>query len=118
MGAFEAGSAADGVFLQGTSAWATPSEIAAAFTKVGNAGGEVKFAQVPRDMYKGFLTPHMGEKGGEELTQNMELIGGWDYFGKGTKAKQSESERFLLQGSKLVSVEEFVKAGAPWKFGQ
>ena len=117
LGAFEAGAAADGVYLQGTSQWATPASVAETFTEAAGAG-KVTFAEIPRDMFKGFLTPKMGEKGGEELTQNMELIGGWDYFGAGTKGKQGVSDGFLLQGTKVVSLEEFVEGAKPWKFGE
>ena len=116
LGAFEAGASADGIRIQGTSQWVTPSQVAEIFSTSSGAG-DVKFVQIPRDVYKGFLTPTMGEHAGEELTQNMELIGGWDYFGKGTKEKQAESEKFVLQGTKLTSLEGFVKGKAPWKFG-
>ncbi|KAI4140705.1 MAG: hypothetical protein LQ340_007813 [Diploschistes diacapsis] len=115
LGLFEAGHAADGKRVNGVSEWSTPQAIVDTFTKYG--GTEVKFAQFPRDVYKGFLEPKMGAYVAEEMTQNLELIGEWSYYGKGEEKKQAESDKFLLQGTKLTSFREFVEAGKPWKWG-
>ena len=115
LGALEAGKRADGVQIQAASDWTTPAGIAETFTKYG--GMEVKFVQIPRDVFKGFLAPKMGDFGAEELTQNMELIGDYSYYGKGTEKKQAESDKWLLKGSKKVSFRDFVEKGKPWNFG-
>ena len=73
------------------------------------------FNQVPRDVYKSFIVPSMGEYIGEELTQNMELIGDYSYYGVGSEKKQVESDKFLLQGTKLTSFKEFVEANKPFE---
>ena len=117
LGAFEAGQAADGKSLQAVSEWVTPEAVVETFSKYGGTGTEVKFAQIPRDVFKGFMVPGMGEVVAEEMTQNMELIGEYDYYGKGAEKKQAESDKFLLEGAKLTTLREFVEGGKPWKFG-
>ena len=51
------------------------------------------------------------------MTQNMDLIGDYSYYGVGSEKKQSENDKFLLQGTKVTSLKEFVEAGKPWKWG-
>ena len=77
VGALEAGAGANGHYIQATSEWTTPSAAFDTLSQV--AGTTVKFSEVPRDMYKGFLVPTLGDFGAEELTQNMELMRDYNY---------------------------------------
>ena len=72
------------------------------------------FSQIPRDVYKGFLVKPMGDYVAEELTQNMELVGDYSYYGVGSEKQQAESDKFLLEGTKLTPFTEFVEANKPW----
>ena len=114
IGALEAGAAADGKWIQGTSEWSTPQAVADTLTKA--AGTTVKFQEVPRDVFKGFLAPKMGDFGAEELTQNMELIRDYSYFGKGTEKQQAESDKFVAKGLTLTSFADFAQQAGPWKW--
>ena len=112
LGAIEAGEKANGVRLQAVSEWMTASQAVETIAKYGDLN--VVFSQVPRDVYKGFLVPKMGEYIGEEMTQNMDLIGDYSYYGVGSEKQQAENDKFLLQGSKLTSFREYVEANKPW----
>lgn len=114
MGAFEAGEKANGAFVNAISTWTTPQEVVAAITK--NANRDVKFNPTPADVYTGIMTQAMGEVVGPELSETMQLIGGWNYYGKGAKEAQKESDKFLLQGADLQSYEDWAKENGPFKY--
>ena len=114
LGALEAGAAADGKWIQGVSEWSTPRAVVDTLTQV--AGTTVKFQEVPRDVFKGFLSPKLGDFGAEELTQNMELIRDFSYYGKGTEKHQAESDRFVAKGLSLTSFADFAQQDGPWKW--
>ena len=107
VAALLAGSKANGHRIQGVSQWLTPEAIVDALTKYG--GKEVKFAEVPPEVYKSFLPAPIAE----ELTETMLLVRDYSYYGKGTEKKQAESNA-LLGGAKTVSWAEFVEANKPW----
>ena len=114
LGAIEAGAEANGQWLQGVSVWSTPQAACEVLSKA--AGETVKFQEIPRDMFKGFLEPKMGEHGAEDLTENMELIRDYSYYGVGTEKKQAEFDKFVAKGENLTSFEEYVARDGPWKF--
>ena len=114
-GAIEAGSAADGVQIQAAGDWITGQEIVDIFTKYGGAG-EVKFWEAPRDTYKSWLVPKMGDYIAEEFTQNMDLIGEFSYYGKGTESKQQAADKLLYNGQHKTSFKEYVEQNKPFKF--
>lgn len=98
----------DGKHIQGVSEWVTPSklvsEVAAAI------GKEVKFNQVPEDVFIKFLPPQSAE----ELTENMVFVRDYSYYGLGTEKKQSESDKVLQPlGLKTQSLAAWAKS-AKW----
>ena len=114
MGAFEAGEKANGKFINAVSTWTTPKEVVAAIGK--NANCEVKFATLPPQVYTGIMQGLRGEMVGLELSETMQLIGGWNYYGKGMKAKQAESHEFLLKDADLIDFERWAGENGPFKY--
>lgn len=92
--------------------WNKPQEIA---DIIGEATGEsITFTPVSPEVSKSFMPPELAD----EITQNLQLIGEFDYFGKGAPEKQVESDAWLFGGGKTLSFSEFVKIekNGPWKF--
>lgn len=87
-----------------------PTEIVEKFSKA--SGEEIAFVPVPAEVFQGFLPPAIAT----ELTQNMQLIGDFDYYGKGAPAKQSESDKWLFDGVKPTNFSQFVEKNGPWKW--
>ena len=114
MGLFEGGSVANGVRVQGISAWTTPKKVVAALSKA--AGQEVAFYAVPVDEFTKILTGKMGPNVGRELSEMFEFIGEYSYYGKGTEKQQAEDDKWLLKGAKLESYEEWAEKHAPKKY--
>ncbi|EGP91961.1 unnamed protein product [Zymoseptoria tritici ST99CH_1A5] len=104
IGLFEAGDKADGVRVQGTSEWTTVNKLTEKLRE--KTGKEVTLNLIDVGTYKSFL-PEMVQ---EDLGEMMQWIGESEYYGKGTKEDQAESDKFLLEGSTLTSWEEFVGA--------
>lgn len=114
-GIIEAGKEADGKRVHGVGDWKTSQEIVDTFSQYGGCG-EVKFVEIPRDVFKGFLSRKMGDVLGEEMTQNMDLISQYSYFGRGSEERQADSDEFLYKGSRKTSLRQFVQEGAPFTF--
>ena len=68
-------------------------------------------------MFKGFLEPKMGGYIAEEMTQNMELIGDYSYYGVGAEKRQEEADEVLYKGWVKSRWEGYVEGNAPWKIG-
>lgn len=115
-GAIEAGAAADGIAIQAVSDWKTSQEIADVLSAKGGIG-QVRFQQVPRDVFKSFLLPKMGDYIAEEMTQNMDLIADYSYYGVGTEKRQAEADGLLYKGWKKTGWEAFVVKNSPWVMG-
>jgi uncharacterized protein YbjT (DUF2867 family) len=103
-GLFEAGSKANGVFVQGVSEWVHPKDITGQLSQI--TGREVKFVEKPASVES---AAQLGNKIAEELTQNMILIRDYSYFGKGSEKKQGESDGFLLPGAKRNTWKAFAQ---------
>ncbi|KAK5269449.1 hypothetical protein LTR99_006883 [Exophiala xenobiotica] len=103
-GLFEAGSKANGVFVQGVSEWVHPKDITDQLSQI--TGREVKFVEKPASVES---AAQLGNKIAEELTQNMILIRDYSYFGKGSEKKQGESDEFLLPGAKRNTWKAFAQ---------
>ena len=114
LGALEKGQAADGKYVQVVSEWLTTQQLVDTLQSV--TGKTVKFWETPRDVFKGFLSPNMGDFAAEELTQNMELIRDFWYYGVGTDKKQAESNEFVAKGLKLTTFREFAELTQPFKW--
>lgn len=114
MGAFEAGSDADGKYINAVSTWTTPKQVVAAISK--HANTDVKFNALPAEVFTGIMQQVRGEMVGLELSETMQLIGGWNYYGQGMEEKQKESERFLLKDADLISYERWADENGPFKF--
>jgi hypothetical protein len=114
MGLFEAGSAANGAYVNAISAWTTPGDVVAAISK--NANREVVFSSVPNEIYTSIMKQATGDMVGLELSETMQLIGGWNYYGKGMREKQAESDRWLLKGAELISYEKWAEENGPFKY--
>ena len=96
--------------MQAVGEWLKPTRIVEVMSKA--AGEKISYIQIPADVFKSFLPPFMAT----EMTENMQLIGEFDYYGKGAPSKQAESNKWLLQGTKAVAFEEFVGKNGPWKW--
>ena len=103
-GLFEAGSQANGVFVQGVSEWVHPKDITDQLSQI--TGREVKFVERPASVES---AAQLGNKIMEELTQNMILIRDYSYFGKGSEQRQDESDRFLLPGAERNTWKAFAQ---------
>lgn len=114
MGILEAGEAANGARVQAVSEWTTPQGVTDTITQV--SGTKVVFTPLPREVLKGAMLPTMGELAAEEMTQNIELIRDYSYYGPGSEKNQADSDRFLLKGSKLTSFKEYVEKNGPWEW--
>jgi len=51
-------------------------------------GKEVKFAQIPQEVYKSLLSLPIAK----DLTENLALIADYSYFGLGSEKKQAKSK--------------------------
>ncbi|EXJ67746.1 uncharacterized protein A1O5_09092 [Cladophialophora psammophila CBS 110553] len=110
VGLLEAGSAANGVYVQGVDEWMHPQEIVDTLSKI--KGKEIKFVEQPASVES---AAKLGNKIAEEIAQNMMLIRDWSYYGKGAEKNQAESDKFLLPGSKKASWKEFA-GQVKWPF--
>ena len=107
-GLWEAGSKADGVYVQGVSEWVHPSQIAEEVSKA--TGKDVKWDQTEMTVETTDQMPKIPA----ELMENMMLIRDFSYFGVGTEKKQDESDKFLAEGTTKETWKEFAKS-ADWK---
>ncbi|KAK5165933.1 uncharacterized protein LTR77_008857 [Saxophila tyrrhenica] len=114
MGAFEAGESANGAFVNAVSTWTTPKEVVAAITK--NANRDVAFNALPGNVFTSIMQQAMGEVVGEELSETMQLIGGWNYYGKEAEKSQGDHDKFLLKDAELSSYEQWAKENGPFKY--
>lgn len=114
MGLFEGGSKANGVQVQGVSAWTTPKKVVAALSK--ESGQNVVFNPIPADAFENMMTKARGAEIGKELTEMFQLIGEYSYYGKGAEKEQSESDKWLLKGADVISYEQWAKEKGPKKF--
>lgn len=114
MGIFEGGSKANGVEVQGVSAWTTPKKVVAALGKA--SGQNVVFYPMPADMFEGIMTQARGAQVGKELTEMFQLIGEPGYYGKDAEKDQKDSDKWLLPGAKTISYEEWAEKYGPKKF--
>ncbi|CAK7209579.1 hypothetical protein SCUCBS95973_000488 [Sporothrix curviconia] len=107
-GALALGKAADGKYIQGVSQWTTPGEVAKTIAEV--TGAQVVFKEISVEAFKEHLP--MPDSAKTELGENMLLIRDYSYYGNGTETKQSDSDAFLkaVEGQKLTTFAEFVKA--------
>jgi hypothetical protein len=103
VGLFEGGNAADGVAVQGVSAWTTPNEVARILGD--HTGKNTKFNSISKETYEQYLP----EKVREELSEMMQWIGEASYYGKGSEKKQAASDKWLVKGETLTSWEDFVR---------
>ena len=103
MGLFEGGSEANGVEANGVSTWTTPKDVVAELSK--QAGKEVKFNSIPGDVFGSFLPENIRS----EMVETMLLVGNYNYFGKGTKEKQQESDKWLVKDADLIDWARYVK---------
>jgi uncharacterized protein YbjT (DUF2867 family) len=118
LGIFEAGASVDGKQVQAVGDWVTGDELATSYTKYSGANVEVKYATAPRDVWKSFLIPKMGDYIAEEMAQNMDLIAEYSYYGKGAEKNQAEHDKVLLKGAKKTTLREFIEANKPWSFSK
>ena len=111
LGVFEAGpEAADGKQIHAVSEWITPAAAVSSINAF--AGTSVKAVRVPRDVFKG----HLPENIAEELTETLELIGDWKYYGKDAEDRQADSDRFFLSGESKVAFKQYVESNGPWQW--
>ena len=102
----------DGMNVHAASDWITPGQMVDTITKI--SGTEVKFQQLPEDVFQSFLPPAVAA----EMTENMVLVRDYSYFGKGQEKEQSRSDK-VLEGTGLRknSWENFVTQNGPWTWG-
>lgn len=73
MGIFEGGSKANGVRVQGVSAWTTPKKVVEALGKA--AGQNVVFYPIDAETFTGIMTNARGAQVGNELSEMFQMIG-------------------------------------------
>jgi len=110
VGLLEAGSAANGVAVQGASEWMHPQEVVDVLSKA--TGKDIRFKEQPASVES---IAKIGNKIAEELQENMLLIRDFSYFGKGAEKKQAESDKYLVPGSKKQTWKEFAETNQ-WPF--
>jgi hypothetical protein len=110
VGLLEAGSAANGAYVQGVSEWMHPQQVVDQLSQA--TGKQIKFQEVPASVES---IAKIGNKVAEELQENMLLIRDYSYYGKGTEQKQGESDKFLVSGSKKTTFKDFA-AQNQWPF--
>lgn len=99
----------DGKEIHAVSEWLTPKQILETIKEV--SGTEVKYNQVPDEVYEGFLPKPVAA----DLGQMMAFIREVGYFGKGAEKKQEESNRVLQGlGLKTETWKEHVEQNGPW----
>ncbi|GAM87539.1 hypothetical protein ANO11243_055650 [Dothideomycetidae sp. 11243] len=108
MGVFESGQKADNAVVQAVSDWTTPAAAVEAVSRA--AGKEVKFVTPTGEQFKANLPAPIAE----DLTQMMLWMGEFGYYGPGAKERQSESDKWLLPGAKLLTWDAFVQ-GEQWQ---
>lgn len=114
MGMFEGSSKANGIEVQGVSAWTTPKKVVAALSK--ESGQDVVFYPIPAEAFEGIMTKARGAQVGKELTEMFQLIGEYNYYGKDSERDQKESEKWLLPGAETITYEEWAAKYGPKKF--
>ena len=108
VGILEAGpEKADGARVQAVGEWLNPNETVRKLSE--QEGKTINFASVPSEVYKGFLPPAIAE----ELTQTMELMGQYHYYGVGAEKYQEENDKWLLKGSSKVGLKEYAEKNGP-----
>ncbi|RMY69079.1 hypothetical protein D0862_14915 [Hortaea werneckii] len=110
MGLFEAGEQANGVKINAVSTWTTPKEIVATLSKA--AGKEVVYNPVSTEVFGGFFPEAIRA----ELIETLRLVGEYSYYGKGAEKEQAEQDRWLVEGAKTISLEQWVANNGPWTF--
>jgi hypothetical protein len=114
MPLFEGGKEADGVYVDAVSTWTTPKEVVEALSK--NANREVKFNPVSGEAFTQIMKGVSGDVVGVELSETMQLIGGWNYFGKDAYGKREEMKKWLLPGADLLSYEQWAQENGPFTY--
>ena len=94
MGLFEAAEEAMGVYLHAISACTTPEQVVTTVSK--SAGREVNFHSASNEEFTEVMKAAREKVAGVELLETMQLIGGWEYYRKDVKEKQSEHDEWLL----------------------
>lgn len=109
-GILEAGpKATDGLQVHAVSEWLSPKETA---EKISEAEGtQFKYAQIPRETFKKFFP----EPTAEEMTQTMELIDEYHYYGVGEEEKQPEHDKLMLKGAQKSNIKTYTKNNGPLK---
>ncbi|EMD00756.1 hypothetical protein BAUCODRAFT_182018 [Baudoinia panamericana UAMH 10762] len=111
MGLFEGGDAANGVEVQAVSFWTTPKEVVAAYSKA--SGRDVVFNTIPGEMFASYLPENIRD----ELTEMVEYIGEYSYYGKGTEKEQDKHDKWIVPGVvEKVSMEEWAQENGPFKW--
>jgi len=109
VGALEAGPAAtDGAVINGTSVWATMQELADTLERV--SGKKTTYIYLEPAKFAAMLP----EAARTEIAENMALADQYSYYGLDAEAKQAQSDKFLLKGTKKTSLEEYIKKEMPW----
>lgn len=110
-GSIEDTKALDGKSVRAVGEWCTPAQIVGTLKE--KTGQDVQFKQIPADVYEGFLPKPVAK----DLTEMMEYIRDYSYFGKGSEKEQAENDKILQSvGLKPLNWEEFVVKNSPWEF--
>lgn len=103
VGLFEAGERANGVAVQGVSAWTTPTKVAEVLGR--HLGKEVRFNSIEPEVYEQYLPGNIRD----ELSEMMQWIGESSYYGKGTEKEQGESDKWLVAPGELTTWESTLR---------
>jgi hypothetical protein len=109
MGLYEAGSAANGAQVQAVSEWIHPGQVTDKIAQL--SGQDVKFIEQPLTVE---ATQNM-DRIPAELAQNMLLIRLYSYFGKGSEKNQDQFSKYVVEGTKLTSWNDWAQQ-QKWSF--
>ena len=115
MGLFEGAIKANGVYVHAVSTWTTPKDVVAALSQ--NANRQVTFKTASPEAYQEALAKNTGDVVAKELTETMQLIGGYNYYGKGEEKNQSKHNEWLLKDAETISYPQWAKENGPFKYG-
>eukprot|EP01117_Protostelium_nocturnum_P011081 TRINITY_DN401_c0_g1_i1.p1 TRINITY_DN401_c0_g1~~TRINITY_DN401_c0_g1_i1.p1 ORF type:complete len:314 (+),score=98.53 TRINITY_DN401_c0_g1_i1:104-1045(+) len=108
-GIIQAGQSVNGKRVHAVSQWLRPNEVTDIASKV--LSTPINFNEVSPDLFESFLPSNIAK----ELTENMLLIRDYSYYGKGAEKEQSQHDKYLTEGSKTTTWEDYVRTNPQWK---
>lgn len=112
VGLLEAGDSANGVRVHGVSAWTTSQKLLEAINKV--SGQNISYHEVTPETLLDMLPAQLAQ----EITETMQLVVDFGYYGFGEEESQAVHNAWLYNGQKTLNLEKLIEGGKPWEFQQ